>query len=47
MLKETLKIHDQIITYEELDKEMEDKDLNMFLLIPVMQSAKEAILASR
>lgn len=47
MLKETLKIHDQIITYEALDKEMEDKDLNMFLLIPVMQSAKEAILASR
>jgi hypothetical protein len=44
LLKEMLKIHDQIIPYDHLDKEMEDKDLNMFLLIPVMQSAKEAIL---
>ncbi len=46
LLKEMLKIHDQIIPYDHLDKEMEDKDLNMFLLIPVMQSAKEAILSS-
>jgi voltage-gated potassium channel Kch len=44
LLKEMLKIHDQIIPYDHLDKEMEDKDLNMFLLIPVMQSAKDAIL---
>jgi hypothetical protein len=43
LLKEMLKIHDQIIPYHHLDKEMEDKDLNMFLLIPVMQSAKEAV----
>lgn len=43
LLKEMLKIHDQIIPYDHLDKEMEDKDLNMFLLIPVMQSAKEAV----
>lgn len=37
LLKDTLKIHDQIIPYEELNQEMEDKDFNMFLLIPVMQ----------
>jgi hypothetical protein len=43
LLKEMLKIHDQIIPYDHLDKEMEDKDLNMFLLIPVMQSAKNAV----
>jgi voltage-gated potassium channel Kch len=44
LLKEMLKIHDQIIPYDALDKEMEDKDLNMFLLIPVMQSAKNAVM---
>ncbi len=37
LLKNTLKIHDQIIPYHELSKEMEDKDFNMFLMIPVLQ----------
>ncbi|MEM6299928.1 MAG: hypothetical protein AAF740_14665, partial [Bacteroidota bacterium] len=43
LLKDTLKIHDQIIPYEELTQEMEDKDFNMFLLIPVMQRMRLAM----
>lgn len=41
LLKDTLKIHDQIIPYNDLDKEMEDKDFNMFLLIPVLEQIRE------
>ncbi len=40
LLKDTLKTHDQLIDYALLDKEMEDKDFNMFLLIPVLQGMK-------
>jgi hypothetical protein len=40
LLKDTLKIHDQIIPYGSLSKEMEDKDFNMFLLIPVLQKIR-------
>lgn len=40
LLKDTLKTHDQLIHYDELDQEMEDKDFNMFLLIPVLQKMK-------
>lgn len=43
LLKDTLKIHDQIIPYEELDQEMEDKDFNMFLLIPVMKRIRDQL----
>lgn len=42
LLKDTLKIHDQLIPYEALDKEMEDKDFNMFLLVTVLQNIKLA-----
>ncbi|MEM1135676.1 MAG: hypothetical protein AAGI07_07530, partial [Bacteroidota bacterium] len=45
LLKDTLKIHDQIIPYESLSKEMEDKDFNMFLLIPVLQQIREILEA--
>ncbi len=40
MLKDVLKIHDQIIHYDELDQEMEDKDFNMFLLLSILQKVK-------
>jgi len=43
LLKDTLKIHDQIIPYGSLSKEMEDKDFNMFLLIPVLQRIREIL----
>lgn len=43
LLKDTLKIHDQIIPYEDLSQEMEDKDFNMFLLIPVLQKIREIL----
>lgn len=45
LLKDTLKTHDQLIHYDELDQEMEDKDFNMFLLIPVLQKMKTILLA--
>ncbi len=43
LLKDRLKIHDQLIDYEILTKEMEDKDFNMFLLITVMQGIKDCL----
>lgn len=43
LLKDRLKIHDQLIAYDELTKEMEDKDFNMFLLITVMQRIKDQL----
>ncbi len=47
LLKDTLKIHDQIIPYTALSKEMEDKDFNMFLLIPVLQKIREILDARK
>ena len=41
LLKDVLKIHDQIIPYSDLDEEMEDKDFNMFLLMSVLQKMKQ------
>ncbi len=43
LLKDMLKTHDQLIRYNALDKEMEDKDFNMFLLIPVLQKMKSIL----
>jgi len=43
ILKNYLKIHDQLIPYEELSKEMEDKDFNMFLLIPVLRQIEKLV----
>lgn len=43
LLKDQLKIHDQLIAYEKLSKEMEDKDFNMFLLIPVLQRLQQQL----
>ena len=38
--KEVLKIHDQLIPYEKLDEENKEKDLNIFLLMPLLNSLK-------
>jgi len=43
LLKDTLRIHDQIIPYAQLSREMEDKDFNMFLLIPVLNDIKQRL----
>ncbi len=37
VLKNNLKIHNQLIPYEDLTEEEEDKDFNMFLLMPILQ----------
>jgi Trk K+ transport system NAD-binding subunit len=37
LLKEIVKIHDQLIPYENLTQEEKDKDLNLFLLIPLLK----------
>jgi len=37
LLKEILKIHDQLIPYESLTQAEKDKDLNLFLLIPLLK----------
>jgi Trk K+ transport system NAD-binding subunit len=38
--KDVLKIHDQLIPYEKLDDENKEKDLNIFLLMPLLNSLK-------
>ncbi|MEO6150109.1 MAG: hypothetical protein ABIN95_08675, partial [Mucilaginibacter sp.] len=40
ILKDILKIHDQIIPYEKLDEVEKEKDLNLFLLLPLLNSIK-------
>jgi len=37
LLKEIVKIHNQLIPYENLTQEEKDKDLNLFLLIPLLK----------
>jgi Trk K+ transport system NAD-binding subunit len=39
-VKEILKIHDQLIPYEDLTEEEKYKDLNLFLLLPLIQTLK-------
>jgi hypothetical protein len=43
ILKDTLKIHDQLIPFEKLDQTNKEKDLDMFMLLPLLQSIKENI----
>ncbi|RYD58000.1 MAG: hypothetical protein EOP56_06930 [Sphingobacteriales bacterium] len=38
LLKEVLKIHDQIIPYDRLTEEEKQKDLNIFLLLPLLNA---------
>lgn len=40
LLKEIVKIHDQLIPYENLTQEEKDKDLNLFLLIPLLKGVQ-------
>jgi hypothetical protein len=41
--KEILKIHDQLIPYDKLDDENKEKDLNIFLLMPLLNSLRVEI----
>lgn len=43
VLKEVLKIHDQLIPYEKLTQGEKDKDLNLFLLLPLLDVLKRGI----
>lgn len=43
ILKDTLKIHDQLIPYDNLDDSNKDKDLDMFYLLPLLQKIKDNI----
>lgn len=41
VLKEVLKIHDQIIPFEKLTEVEKNKDLNLFLLLPLLNNIKQ------
>jgi hypothetical protein len=41
VLKEVLKIHDQLIPYEKLTEGEKEKDLNLFLLMPLLFALKQ------
>ena len=41
--KEILKIHDQLIPYEDLTEEEKYKDLNLFLLLPLLHALKSSL----
>lgn len=43
IVKEVMKIHDQLIPYENLTQGEKDKDLNLFLLLPLVQILKKSI----
>ena len=40
LLKEVLKIHDQLVPYEKLSEDDKQKDLNIFLMVPVLNIIK-------
>jgi hypothetical protein len=40
LLKEVLKIHDQLVPYEKLTDHDKEKDLNIFLMVPVLNIVK-------
>ncbi len=41
ILKDTLKIHDQLVPFNMLDETNKEKDLDMFFLLPLLQKIKE------
>jgi hypothetical protein len=43
ILKDTLKVHDQLIPFNKLDDTNKEKDLDMFFLLPLLQKIKENI----
>lgn len=43
ILKDTLKIHDQLIPFHKLDDTNKEKDLDMFFLLPLLQKIKENV----
>ena len=43
LVKEMLKIHDQLIPYEDLTEEEKYKDLNLFLLLPLVIKLKNSL----
>lgn len=40
LLKEVLKIHDQLVPYEKLSDHDQEKDLNIFLMVPILNMIK-------
>jgi hypothetical protein len=42
ILKDILKIHDEIIPFEKLDDISKEKDLNLFLLLPLLNLIKSS-----
>lgn len=43
ILKDSLKIHDQLIPYDQLDTVNKEKDLDMFYILPLLHKIKENI----
>ena len=43
LTKEILKIHDQLIPYEDLTEEEKYKDLNLFLLLPLIHKLRSSL----
>jgi hypothetical protein len=42
ILKDTLKVHDQLVPFNRLDDTNREKDLDMFYLLPLLQKIKES-----
>ena len=43
ILKDTLKVHDQLVPFAKLDETNKEKDLDMFFLLPLLQKIKENV----